>query len=900
MKRLLSLVLSLSLLITMSTGFADNNEALSASKDAIENISLPDIIEEDEAIENKYVGRLAAMEQDLSTFVFANEDGTQTLRMFSHPVKFVDEEGKTKDITLDIAPAENGAFKTKDNSIITTFEKKLADGISLEYDDIDITMKPKLTSALSVASSNGKTVTYPYGRNTKIEYSLTYTGFKEDIVVEEYTGQTEYEFTLYTNGLKVEQIGEGYKVVDNEGNIKANIGDIIIFTVDERNNTFGELTCVTVRENEEYLLTVHVDADYLSDPKTVYPIRIDPTIEINYSGSGASAIEDVTINSTGGSDGSSGSLRVGKRETYGISRILMKFPALSAYASQSATVINASVEIRDIICESDALEISCYQFTGNTWNESTANWSNVNPNSIGTLLSSNTVSYANGVALTNRHRYSFDITSAVLSWKTNTALFSKGIVFKAAASVENGSTYISKTFSSYERSSNQPSLSIVYAGSVSISKTMDYVMVGKTKAVSYTTNPSGLNLTWTSSDTSVATVNSSGVVTGIKPGIASITASHYDSSTGTIYSGSMSMHVMSSVGIQDDTNYYIMNRNSLRYISLETASDVQGTNVFTRVRSTSTLSQWKTEKQTDGSFQLINEYSPTGKVLNANGTNINIYADSNAATSKFEICRVVSSNYKGLYVIIYGSYFVAQDSNYNVYLTSTISENILWSFMAVEKGNADIYSFDYWYTKKGEQRHFDTTGNNVLFESTMNLFGYSSSSYTNPAPAIAFADLRTNDIFVFRGHGEAGRVEFYTTGNNLVGRIVAHSDMNFSGTSHYYINNLLDNELCKSRCVLYLGCSTGVSYTVGVNKYNLVDATYEKGAHFVLGTTETVYTSDSNDFLKGFLEKMNAGGNVEECVQQGIQQAGNDVSLSGGETGNYPIIYVGDTYQYLQ
>ena len=68
----------------------------------------------------------------------------------------------------------------------------------------------------------------------------------------------------------------------------------------------------------------------------------------------------------------------------------------------------------------------------------------------------------------------------------------------------------------------------------------------------------------------------------------------------------------------------------------------------------------------------------------------------------------------------------------------------------------------------------------------------------------------------------------------------------------------------------------------------------------MLGTTEAVYTSDSDNFLRGFLEEMNKGENVKECVQQGIDEAGNEVSLSGGETGQYPITYVGDTHQYLQ
>ena len=40
---------------------------------------------------------------------------------------------------------------------------------------------------------------------------------------------------------------------------KATIGDIIVFTADERNNAMGSMTYETVRANQEYVLTIHLD-----------------------------------------------------------------------------------------------------------------------------------------------------------------------------------------------------------------------------------------------------------------------------------------------------------------------------------------------------------------------------------------------------------------------------------------------------------------------------------------------------------------------------------------------------------------------------------------------------------------------------------------------------------------
>lgn len=262
---------------------------------------LPDIIEPAEAEENCYVGRLKDAENDLNTFVFAGSDGTNTMRIYSHPVKYIADDGSVRDISLDIKARLGGGFISADHEIITTFKRKLSDGISLTYNDIAVRLVPQIsagTQPLASLSSDSKKVTYQMSDITSLVYELTYAGFKEDIVVEEYTGQTEYEFTLYTNGLTLCQEYGSYYLADADGKVEATIGDIIVFTADERNNTMGSMTYETVRANQEYILTIHLDADYLADEDTVYPIRIDPTIEINYDNNGAGAIEDVTISPT--------------------------------------------------------------------------------------------------------------------------------------------------------------------------------------------------------------------------------------------------------------------------------------------------------------------------------------------------------------------------------------------------------------------------------------------------------------------------------------------------------------------------------------------------------------------------------------------------------------------------
>ena len=303
---------------------------------------------------------------------------------------------------------------------------------------------------------------------TSFVYELTYAGFKEDIVVEEYTGQTEYEFTLFTNGLTLCEEYGSYYLADAEGNVEATIGDIIVFTADERNNTMGSMTCETVRANQEYVLTIHLDAEYLADEDTVYPIRIDPTIEINYDNNGAGAIEDVTINQNSTFSGTSGSLYVGRHPAGSLSRVLMRFPNLSLNGIAADQITAATVELRDLMCQGDediTVECRIYNKTSPDWSEAgTTTWSSVGTSYLGSLLDSHVISYGQGNV--GNHRYSFNILTAAKAWANGTQSPAKGLVFKANSTFENQTgdaikTWY-KTFAAYNRSDYRPSLTIDY------------------------------------------------------------------------------------------------------------------------------------------------------------------------------------------------------------------------------------------------------------------------------------------------------------------------------------------------------------------------------------------------------------------------------------------------------
>ena len=634
-----------------------SNDSIS-SDDLLPVTGFHPAITEAEVLDNGYTARLKHEEPNLNTLIFARADGSKVMRVFDFPVKYVDGSGVVRDKSLALSHKAEIGYFTADTDVVSVFPKMLSEGIRLTYksNEIDIRLipvlsneeeyrqsaaqsrsntEPALLSAAAMPANEGKSVAYLYNEHTVLEYTPTYDGFKEDIVVSEYTGQTEYAFRLLTNGLGLIQTGMSYRLVNSQGETKAYIGDVIIFTADERNNAFGSMTVQTVEANEEYIITIHVDADYLEDERTAYPIRIDPTISVNYGTSGSGAIEDVTLNSLSGSDGDSWSLTVGKRATYGISRILMRFPGLDLSDIDTASQITgASVELRDLMCEDAALTVYAHTFTGNVWSESTANWSNVgSENYASSALSSRTISYANGTSSSARgtsqpHRYAFDITSAVRGWKNGTYSATRGILFKASSSIENGSSYISKTICSYNRSSEyRPSLTVTYNNpapmpDIQLQQESVALYVGDSKQLTANMSTTGYMATWNSSNTYIATVNGSGKVTAVNPGTAIITVT-YRNSSGVTKTDTCTVYVK-----LDDGVYYIKNEYSNKYVNVENGKINSQTNVYQYTKYTSDPSRlrqlWKIKYLGNG-YYSIRPMHKLNMGLDVTGSNVDIY-----------------------------------------------------------------------------------------------------------------------------------------------------------------------------------------------------------------------------------------------------------------------------------
>lgn len=435
---------------------------------------------------------------------------------------------------------------------------------------------------------------------------------------------------------------------------------------------------------------------------------------------------------------------------------------------------------------------------------------------------------------------------------------------------------------------------------ITITTPSHHLTIGSSVTMSATTNPIGLYVYWYSENTSVATVNSNGVVTGVSAGTANIVAHSYNPATSSTLIKIVTVTVHDDpIGLTDDTTYYLLNHGYDKVMTTGGASDINYTNVYATTRDTSTATQWRLDILPDGMAQLISVGSATNKCLTVNGTNLCICTNTQSANQKFIIERSETQFYEGYYLIRYGDMYVACYSDYNVYLVSGVVRRAYWSISKVEKGDADLFSFDY--------TGFDTTANNELFETTMTTAGYNAYSWENDPASDAYEYLYdTDDIFVFHGHGNSGMIAFKDDDGSRYGGIFVNNavgDMFYPRADQYCIDALPENSLSNLRVVLYIGCFTGADRTINGVTYNLVDSTYEKGAHYVLGTTHELYVSDNNNFLSGFLTASQQGLNVSQCIQAAKAAAGNNVWRKDKNDvvtyGSYPIYEIGDKKQYL-
>lgn len=444
--------------------------------------NLPDVIDAETAIADGYVARLNSEEQSLSEVVLEKDDGTRALYLFSENVKYIDENGDVADKSNN-AVRKGRAFVNEGNDVEIILPATLTAGIAVHSDELNITMKPLTDSigrSLSTAvQTEEDTVLYSdvFDSSTDIEYTYTYSGVKENIILESYNGKNSFDYEVTTGGLTLYEDKGTLLLADENGEVKATLGEVIVFSADNKNNTFGKYTIKELEKNSRYKVTVSVDREYLTDPKTKYPVKIDPNLNtIDYN----IVVHDMQVfkgkdgkGTSENSAGYSGVSRVGWTD-WGACRTLIKlnnFSFATYKISNSWQIESAYIELRDLMCQGGSgVPISCGQFNGNFWTEKdTRTWNGLEAENS-SLSSPVSVTYGNGNSKRNLSDkdqwYNWNITGIVKKWAIDSSLKEKGLQLRTYTTFfEDSSVYAEymKTFSSMQGNANyKPYIKINY------------------------------------------------------------------------------------------------------------------------------------------------------------------------------------------------------------------------------------------------------------------------------------------------------------------------------------------------------------------------------------------------------------------------------------------------------
>lgn len=444
-------------------------ERIPVSKD-----SIPEYLDVKSLIADGFTTRIKSDEQSLGEVVFENAEGIRSLYIFDENVKFYDENGDIKDKSNKVV-RKNNTFVSESNDIEAVLPVSIMSGISLKDDSLDITMRPVSVIGTARLNSVGqikdeKSVLYEnvFDEFTDVKYTFTYSGIKEDIILEKYNGVSSFNFEVSTGGLSLTEEKGALILRDENGEAKAVMDEVVVFSADNKNNTFGEYTVKEKVKNSLYTITISVDSEYLTDPDTAYPVTIDPNLGTI---STSSNIQDMQVfkgadgtGTTETSAGLSGVSRVGWTD-WGACRTLMKLDDSvfeNNHIVNSWQVMLAKVQLRDLMCQSVTTSIACAQFSGNKWSESdTKTWIALNAGASATAVATTNVTYSNGATT-----HEWTITSLVQNWAANTENRSRGMVFKTAStSHESSSSFAQymKTFSSMQgNASYKPCINIWY------------------------------------------------------------------------------------------------------------------------------------------------------------------------------------------------------------------------------------------------------------------------------------------------------------------------------------------------------------------------------------------------------------------------------------------------------
>lgn len=319
-------------------------------------------------------------------------------------------------------------------------------------------------------------------------------------------------------------------------------------------------------------------------------------------------------------------------------------------------------------------------------------------------------------------------------------------------------------------------------------------------------------------------------------------------------------------GLDNSFEYYIKNTGTGKYLDVDHGVVENGRNILEFSFNGGTNQKWQIYRLANGQYKIVSSLNTDYGLDIKSGGNAILYKYKGSSNEKFDIGRTGS----GTYNIKNDNKYVSV-SNSNVQ-TMTSYPTGTWCFERVYRGEINMFSFAYdGYSSATMNKFLQTYFDNMNYQTWY--------CYVNTGKNYAFDKMKMSHIWDFRGHGAPGVIAFTTDGEHF--NTIEISD----------INSLNANALSTERVIVACACSTAVN-TDGsstATKYNnLVEAMYEKGAHCVIGFTDSINTQKASLWNKCLFQYASQGHSIYDSMTFAENQSGLTTSY-----------YTGDTFQVL-
>ncbi|MCL6473073.1 MAG: DNRLRE domain-containing protein [Firmicutes bacterium] len=218
-------------------------------------------------------------------------NGKYAMEIYQAPIHY-QENGSWKEIDAKIKPSGAGGFENTAGPFKARFgaKGKSSELASFEYSGAKVTQSLAEDEAADATPKvEGEKITYEnILPDTDLREIITGIGVKEDIILKKYTGKNSFTFELKTAGVDAQKEVDGsigfYKKATGEKlfNIpKPFMMDSNVDSGSGESARSDNVTADVIQKGANTYITITADDKWLKAPERVYPVYIDPTIDLN-------------------------------------------------------------------------------------------------------------------------------------------------------------------------------------------------------------------------------------------------------------------------------------------------------------------------------------------------------------------------------------------------------------------------------------------------------------------------------------------------------------------------------------------------------------------------------------------------------------------------------------------